>query len=149
MSMNQKEKILLSKLQRDFPLCLRPFQRLASELAMAEREVLKKTKELKKRGFIRYLGATLDLKKLGFASTLVAMRVPAFKLKSVVKIINRNPGVTHNYLRKGRYNLWFTLTVSRREILPAIEALKAQTGIDEILNLPTKKVFKIDTRFKL
>lgn len=149
MSMNQKEQRLLSELQRNFPICLRPFQRLASKLGVSEPEVIKKTKELKKKGLIRYLGATFDLNKLGFRSTLIAMRVPPSKLKKAVMIINRNPGVTHNYLRKGGYNLWFTLTAPAGKLARTIKRLKDRTGIEQMLNLSTEKVFKIDTRFKL
>lgn len=149
MSMNQKEQKLLSKLQQDFPICLRPFQRLASGLSISEYEVIKKLRELKKRGLIRYLGATFDLNKLGFQSTLIAMRVPPSKLKKVVEIINRNHGVTHNYLRKGSYNLWFTLTATAGKLPGAIKRLKERTGIAQMLSLPTEKVFKIDTRFKV
>lgn len=149
MPMNQKEQRLLSKLQRDFPLCLRPFQRLASELGISEYEAIKKTKELKKKGFIRHLGATFDLNKLGFESILIAMRVPPLKLKRVVEIINQNHGVTHNYLRRGNYNLWFTLTAPAGKLSGAIKRLKERTGIKQMLSLPTEKVFKIDTRFKL
>lgn len=147
--MSQSRQKLLLKLQNDFPLCPRPFKAIAQELGLSEKQVIEETRRMKKARLIRYLGATFNLNQLGFESTLVAMRVPAARLKRVAAIINRNPGVTHNYLRKGQYNLWFTLTAPSGRLASQIEELKSSTGIADVLNLKTEKVFKIDTCFKL
>ena len=63
-------------------------------------------------------------------------------------VVNRNPGVTHNYLRDHAYNVWFTvISPSMEEIERFLEEVKRETGISEILNLPAEKVFKLRAEF--
>jgi len=78
------------------------------------------------------------------------MEVPQEKVLEVAEIINIYPQVTHNYRRKHKYNLWFTLIASSdEEILKIIEEIKFKTGIEKIFNLPYKKLFKINVNFSL
>ena len=39
------------------------------------------------------------------------MEIDNSKLEQVALIINKHPGVSHNYERKHQFNLWFTLAV--------------------------------------
>ena len=76
----------------------------------------------KEEGIIRRIGAVFDLRRLGFASTLCAARVPEDQDQGIRgKIVNACPGVTHNYRRDDQYNIWFTL------IAPGEEELAAET----------------------
>lgn len=144
-----KDKLLLEKLQSNFPLTRQPYQEIAKRLGLKEQGVINKVNFFKRRGIIRYIGAIFDTRKLGLKSTLIAMRVPKEKIRRSVKIINKYPEVTHNYLRKDKFNLWFTLSApSQKRLSKLIAQIKRKTGIREILNLATQKVFKIDARFK-
>jgi len=70
------------------------------------------------------------------------------RLDDFVTVVNACPGVTHNYERDHRYNVWFTLiSPSAEEKERTIRALVERTGID-ILELPAKKIFKIRVNFR-
>jgi len=83
-------------------------------------------------------------------STLCAARVPEDKIQSFAIAVNRYPGVTHNYQRDNKYNVWFTfIAPSMKNIEENLENISRQTGIKEIINLPATKVFKIKAQFNL
>ena len=96
-------------IQSNFPLSSRPYKVIGDEIGMEEEEVLANVLNLKKQGIIRRLGANFQSKKLGFRSTLCAAKVPDDKLDLFIQEVNAKKGVTHNYLRKHEYNVWFTL----------------------------------------
>jgi len=65
-------------------------------------------------------------------------------------VINRYLGVTHNYLRDGSFNVWFTfIAPSMKEIDSNLKQISKETGVKEIINLPATKVFKIKAHFDL
>ena len=86
--------------------------------------------------------------KLGFVSTLCAAWVPEDMIADFAKVVNRHPGVTHNYQRDNHFNVWFTyIAPSRAEIEENLRRISEETGVDTILNLPATKVFKIKAKF--
>ncbi len=148
--LDELDKKLIVLLQENFPLVLRPFQKLGKELGLAEEEVISRIKRLKSGGFIKRIGPIHNPEAIGFKRTLAGMSVPEDKLKKVVKIINSFKEVTHNYLRKDNtFNLWFTLICpTQRRINEIIRTIKIKTAIKDIMNLPTIKMIKIKTIFK-
>ena len=121
---------------------------MASELELTEKEVLDRVARLKKDGIIRRIGGNFVPGKLGFVSTLCAARVPADKIEYFAEIVNRYPGVTHNYLRDNPYNVWFTfISPSMDEIETNLKKIAEESGVSDILNLPATKVFKIKAQF--
>ena len=150
MIITEKEKKMLWELQSNFPIVIQPYKEIGERVGFSEQEIIDKISDFKKNGVIRYVGAVYNSKKIGYFSTLIAAKVPENKLNKTVSIINEYLNVTHNYLREDKYNLWFTLIAeSDSRIVEIIEEIKERTGIKEILNLKTKKLFKIDARFKL
>ena len=148
--MDKIDESILDELQSGFFLNKRPYLKVAGHVGISEDEVIKRVQFLKEQGVIRYIGAVLDSNKLGFESTLIAMNVPESKLDDVAKTISSLDCVSHNYLRDDdKFNLWFTLTVPYGKLAEVIERIEKVTGINETLNLKGKRVFKIDTRFKL
>ncbi|MCA1961985.1 MAG: AsnC family transcriptional regulator [Desulfomonile sp.] len=146
--MDQRDRDLLNEIQADFPVGPHPYRVLGQRLGMNEREVLERIAGLKQEGVIRRLGASINSRKVGFVSTLLAAQVPEKKLDEFVAIVNACPGVTHNYERDHRYNVWFTLiSPSADDKERTIRSLVERTGID-ILELPAKKIFKIRVNFK-
>ena len=144
-----KDKAILQFFQDDFPLEARPFLFAAARFGMSEAELISRLKKLQVDGAIRYLGGIFDPKKLGVYSVLCAASVPEEKLAGVVRLINRIRGVSHNYLRSGDLNLWFTLSArSGAAARKIISALSRRAG-QKILQLPAIKTFKIDARFSL
>ncbi len=148
--MDNRDKELLNKIQRDFPVCSKPYLQLAEELGISEDEVIERISNLKKEGIIRRLGGTFDSRKLGYKSTLCAIKVPEERISEVTNIINSFIGVTHNYLREHEYNMWFTLIApSKEHIISVLEQMKLKTGIDDILYLPAINFFKINVNFDM
>jgi len=148
--MDLLDRKLLTALQRDFPLTVMPFQSLARKLGTDEKNVLDRTARLKEQGVIRQISAIFDSASIGYQSTLIAFKVPAKKLTETAALISANPGVSHNYERSGKYNLWFTLTLPKGKDLRA-EAQKLADAVSIIdwLFLPAIRTFKINFQLDL
>jgi DNA-binding Lrp family transcriptional regulator len=146
--LDEIDKAIINRIQSDFPIASRPYLVLAEDLDLTEEEVLERVLRLKKIGIIRRIGGNFVPGKLGFVSTLCAARVPADKIDQFADVVNRYPGVTHNYQRDNTYNVWFTfIAPSMDEIDKNLKQIAEETGIIDILNLPATKVFKIRAQF--
>ncbi|ABR46293.1 putative transcriptional regulator, AsnC family [Alkaliphilus metalliredigens QYMF] len=141
---------LLTLIQRDFPVTSRPYAFLGDQLGLSEADVITRISNLKNQGFIRRVGGVFDSRKLGYTSTLCALKVPENRIHQVKQIINEIPGVTHNYLRNHEYNMWFTLIAPSNEVIvDTLTSLKLKTNLDQLMNLPATQFFKINVHFKL
>ena len=149
-SLDETDKVILNRIQSDFPLTSSPFLAVAEELGLTEDDLIRRIKKLKKNGIIRRLGGNFVPEKLGFVSTLCAAVVPEEKIAHFAKVINRYHGVTHNYVREGSFNVWVTfIAQSMKEIDSNLKQISKETGVKEIINLPATKVFKIKAHFDL
>ncbi len=143
------DKKILDIIQSNFPLSSHPYKVIGDEVGVSEEEAFAKVMNLKKEKIIRRLGANFQSKKLGFLSTLCAAKVPEDKLELFIREVNAKKGVTHNYLRKHAYNVWFTLIGDSWDGMCAtIADITAKTGV-EILNLPATKLYKIRVDFAM
>lgn len=148
--MDQVDRSILNEIQSHFPITSRPYQEVATRLNLSEEEVIQRVRRLKEIGVIRRIGGNFHSYRLNFTSTLCAAKVPEEKLDQFVEVVNSYPGVTHNYLRDNPYNVWFTFIAPDMEsIEKALEKISEQTGVDDILNLPAIKMFKIKVDFEL
>lgn len=144
------DRAILNRIQSNFPVTSRPFQTIAQGLELTEQEVIKRLRRLKAEGIIRRIGGNFVPEKLGFVSTLCAAKVPEEKVELFSRVVNRYPGVTHNYQRANHYNIWFTfIAPSMAEIEDNLKQIVQETGVQEILNLPATKVFKIRAQFDI
>jgi DNA-binding Lrp family transcriptional regulator len=144
------DRAILNRIQSDFPVTSRPYRTIAEQLGLAEEDVIKRVLRLKVTGIIRRIGGNFTPDKLGFVSTLCAATVPEDKINRFAEVVNRYPGVTHNYRRDNRVNIWFTfIAPTMDEINTNLKQIAEETGITEILNLPATKVFKVRAEFKV
>jgi len=141
------QRRLCNALQCGLPVCQRPFAALALRLGVTEQQVLAEIDRLKRAGIIRRIRAITNLRALGFTSTLVAAHVPNDRLDGLVEQVNTLPGVSHNYLRRHHYNLWFTLTARTRQGIDEILDELSRSWDIEFHSLAVKRVFKLDVRF--
>ncbi len=142
------DRAILNEIQSQFPLVSRPYAEVARRVGASEAEVLGRVQAMFDSGVIRRIGANFTSRKLGYTSTLVAARVPPEQLGKFVQAVNHYPGVTHNYLRRHHYNVWFTLISDSEARLQQILAeISRETGVEEILSLPARKIFKIKVDF--
>ena len=126
--MDAVDRKILNKLQLGLTIDENPFRKLADELKIAPEKLIDRIHSLKEKGYIRRLGGVMNSSKLGYDSTLLAARVAEKNFKEVVDKINKHPGVTHNYRRNSRLNVWFTLSTQEKEereiFLEKIKSLK-------------------------
>jgi DNA-binding Lrp family transcriptional regulator len=148
--MDEADRKILNILQQDFPVEAEPFKRIGEKVSLSEEEVLKRIEKLKDEGIIRRIGAVFDTKKLGYVSTLCAAEVPDENIGNFVDVVNSYKGVTHNYRRNHRYNIWFTLiAASDDEIGEILKEIEAKTENSDILDMRATKKFKIDATFDM
>ncbi len=146
--MDSRDRELLNLIQAAFPVEPHPYMVIAEKLGMDQEEVLARIDNLKRQGIIRRIGASINSRRVGFVSTLLAAQVPDEKFESFVQTVNSCPGVTHNYQRTHAYNVWFTLIASSRTEKERIIQELIQTTRVEILELPAKRIFKIRVDFR-
>lgn len=149
--LDELDRRILNIIQAGFPIHHSPYAEMARQIGnVSEHEVHSRVLDLINRGVIRRLGAVFDTKRLGFMSTLIAMRVPEERIDEVGELVSSYNGVSHNYKREHPYNLWFTLAAaSRQELMATIEDIKRRTGIEDLLYLPTVRMHKIFVNFEL
>ena len=148
--MDDIDREILNEIQSGFPITSRPYLDLGKRFDLSEQEVLERVKRLRSKGIIRRIGGNFNSRRLNFASTLCAARVPKEKIKGFVDVVNGYKGVTHNYLRGHDYNVWFTfIAPSDTYIDNALKEISETTGIKEILNLPAIRTFKIKVDFEV
>ncbi len=148
--LDDTDRKILNRIQSDFPITPRPYLSIAEQLGLSEQEVISRLTRLKAHEIIRRIGGNFYPEKLGFVSTLCAAKVPEDKIDLFADVVNRYPGVTHNYERDSVFNIWFTfIAPSREDIAEKLEEISRETGGTEILNLPATDVFKIRAQFDL
>ena len=144
------DKELLNILQSSFPVVPEPYQDIAERLEISEEDALQRIYALKKRNVVRQISAIFDTRKLGYKTTLVAFRYPPKQVHKAAQVINRHPGVSHNYARDGYFNLWFTLAVPpHHELQETIDRMAEITGAEAARIMPTIRFFKIGVNFDM
>jgi DNA-binding Lrp family transcriptional regulator len=147
MQLTKLQKQLCNALQDGLPVCRKPYDDLARYLNNDEETILQEIRKLKESGVIRRICAIINYRMLGLTGTLVVAHIPEESLQEVAEAVNSMENVSHNYLRKHHYNLWFTLQAkSAEEIENVLSNLSGRFGID-FYSLPVERVFKLDVRF--
>ena len=148
--MDPTDRKIINAIQSHFPISPQPYHELGKRLDLPADEVLKRVKALKAAGIIRRIGGNFHSHRLNYTSTLFAARVPEDKIEPFVEAVNNYSGVTHNYLRKHDYNVWFTfIASSMSSIEEALKEISQKTGVEEIYSLPAVKMFKIRVDFEV
>ena len=141
----QKKDELLSVIQSDFPIVSRPFKVLADRIELTEREVINSINSLMDEGIIRAFGPVFEAGRLGYVSTLIAAKVGNDRVTELATAMLDTNEITHNYLRHNEFNLWFSITAINSDVMDKIiKWVKKFPEVNKVLNLPTKKVFKIN-----
>ncbi len=140
---------ILSRIQKSFPLVIKPFLVLAQDLGIDEDEVLAILNNEKESRIIRQTSAIFDTKRLGYISSLVAFKIAEDDIDEAVTLLNSHPGISHNYERNHDFNIWFTIAVAPNSLLgldKSIEILASLTNAQSYIVLPTLKLFKISVK---
>ena len=146
-TLSETDKLILEQIQQDLPLVERPFEVIADRIGIEENDVISIVKDLKEKDFIRDISAIYNAKGLGYKSTLVAL-VTDDPDKTALAI-NKHPGVSHNYYRDHKFNVWFTLTVPKDQYFDrVIEEFLVGESYEKYRILPSIKTFKIGVNFR-
>ena len=146
--MDEVDKKILNEIQSRFPLNIRPFKIIGERIGINEEEVIKRVKGFQESGLIRRTGAIFDSHSLGWESTLVALKISESDVDNVAMRINEKIGVTHNYHRNHKFNLWFTISApTKDELEREIIEIISYPEVKEYLILPANKRFKLGVVF--
>jgi DNA-binding Lrp family transcriptional regulator len=147
--MNNVDRQILTLINESLPISERPYRTLAEALGISEQEAIDRIRKLRDSGVIRRIGAVIDPKSIGWHSTLCAADVPASLLDEFAALVGGYGEVTHNYLREGHPNCWFTVIApSEKRLLQIISEIEQKLGIT-LYDLPARKVFKIRVAFDI
>ena len=139
-----KDRQVLMALQDGIPISDRPFKDMGAILGLGEDELIERINKFKDTGLLKRIDFRLNLDKLGMASTLVGCRIPADRLDRAKEAMAVCRNVTHNYLRKHRLNMWFTLSAkSEAELNGALSDLRNEVKADEMISFPTINRLKL------
>lgn len=150
--MDKIDSQILQELQDNFPLSERPYEVVADRMHISEEELWNRIQLMLDEGVIRRMGASFDSNKLGFRSTLAAVSVDSELVDRAADVIGQFSEVTHSYLRNDVFNIWFTLiAVDNNRIENILEQIRKSLCLErsKILNLPMKRLFKLDARFRV
>ena len=148
--MDELNRRILDALQYEFPLSERPYEDLAQRLGLDADQLWQRVERMIEQGVIRRLGASIDSRKLGFSSTLAAVRVRSDLVERAAEVIDGYREVTHSYLRGHEFNIWFTVIAANEDRIDAIlNEIRGSLSLNpaDVLNLPMKRMFKLDARF--
>lgn len=146
--MDEIDRRIVNALQGGFPIADRPFAIAASRLGLEEGELIARLRRLLADGWLSRFGPLFDADRLGGATTLAAMAVPAADFERVAALVNAHPEVAHNYARAHRLNMWFVVAASPpARIAEVIAAIEAETGL-AVLTMPKEEEFFLEARFE-
>ncbi|MCL5985235.1 MAG: AsnC family transcriptional regulator [Actinobacteria bacterium] len=150
MYLDSVDKKILNLVQTQFPLTSEPYADLGASLGIDANEVICRIEQLKVMGIIRQISPILDSRRLGYQTTLVAMRVEPEKLHRAGQVIAEHKGVSHGYERDHLFNLWFTLALPPEvDIEAELQQLNSAMGARALFALPAVKLFKIGAYFDM
>ncbi len=143
---------LLMKSQYEMPVSETPFVDLAESLGKPVEYVIGELRKYREEGIVKKIGPQLNYRAFRGIShaALVGAEVRS-DLERVVRIINSERGVKHNFLREHEvYNIWFTIKApSREELFERTAALMDKCGVENYVVLPSVRVYKMDVKYDL
>jgi|TARA_B100000315_G_scaffold260248_1_gene320331 DNA-binding Lrp family transcriptional regulator len=149
-NLDSKDKSILRELQGNLPIVKYPFREIAGKINITEEELFFRINKLTNDGIIRKFGLRIDSKKVGYASTLIALKVPDQNRDKIAEKLNSYKNITHNYARNHEYNIWATIIANSKDDLEQnIRDIRKNVPHEDLLNLPVIRKFKINVKFDI
>jgi DNA-binding Lrp family transcriptional regulator len=149
-NLDELDRQILNRVQKSVPLAQRPFQVLANELGTTEDEVIGRMRRMWDEGVIRRLGPILDYASWGMSGLLVAAKTSDDRISLAREVLCAYPEITHAYLRKHEWNLWFTVIAENETARKAIIAeVTERAQLTDVKELPMERTFKLGVKFTL
>lgn len=133
-TLDDRDRMLIDRLQDGIALVPRPYAMLASETGLSETEIVGRIQRYLDEGLLSRFGPMFNVDRMGGAFCLCAIAAPKDRFDAVADQVNAFPQVAHNYQREHRLNMWFVLaTETADEITETAEAIERETGLDVLL----------------
>lgn len=127
--MDARDRAIINALQGGFPLCDRPYARVAEGQGLTEEELLGRLAALLEAGVLSRFGPMYHAERMGGSLILTAMRVPEEDFERVAEQVNAMPEIAHNYQREHDLNMWFVVaTGTPEEARATLSRIETQTG---------------------
>ena len=147
--LDDADRELLRVLQSGIPLTSQPFKEIGERAGLSEAETIERIQNMLDQGIMRKVGAIISPRNLGYVSTLAAINAPEAEVEEVAELINGYKGVTHNYLREGEPNIWFTMTEPDPETLDKNLSDIEKAAGHPVRRMPVEKLYKIGVKFDI
>ncbi len=149
--LDEKEIKILQEIQYKFPVhSVDPYKDLSDRLKIEEEELIKILIKLKKAGVLRRVGFHLNYRAQGKKAALVAFDTLG-RYKELARIVNKDPEVSHNYLRDHEvFDLW--IIVKRRSKADIVNFARdiAEVGrISRWMVLFGERTYKLSVKYDL
>ena len=136
--MDEIDRKLLAQTEKGIALTQEPFNEIALQLGIPQKEVITRLNSLKEEGVIRKFGASIKPNNIGFsANALIAWKVPANRIQEVGAYLSKLSDISHCYERKavnGRweFNLYTVMHARERESIQRIvNQISIETAVNE------------------
>ena len=146
--LTELEKHVIASLEGDIPVTERPFLELAEQIGIPEEQFLEILSDLKERGIIRRIGATLKHQNSGYkANAMVAWKVAEEDAQSVGNTMASFSEVTHCYRRDPapgwEFNLYTMVHAPDEETCrTVVKKISNQVGQSDYIILFSKQELK-------
>ncbi len=140
---NALEIAFINRFQGGFPVCEKPFEKVAIELGTDEATLISSIDSLLKEGWLSRFGPLYDAKQMGGGLTLAALSVAETQFQKMTEIVNSFDEIAHNYQRDHKLNMWFVIaTETEQAIQTVITDIESQTGL-KVFNCPKLQEFYV------
>jgi len=144
------EETVLNLIQSGVAVSEDPFGIIAKDAGIRADEAIDIVDRMKRKGVIRNIAGIFNGEKLGYYLSLVALSVSEENIRKASEIINSHPGVSHNYLRSHKYNIWFTLAEENEDMFNrSLRVIREISEADDFLVLRNEKLFKLGVMLEI
>jgi DNA-binding Lrp family transcriptional regulator len=134
-------------IQEDIKVVSSPFAEIGDSCGLTAGEVLRTTKDLLKKGFIRKFCAILRHQRAGYKNNaMVVWSVPTDQVEKAGQILSASRSVSHCYERnpafQGKYNIFTMLHSQDEKISELSKEIAKAIGIHDYLILESIQEYK-------
>lgn len=145
-ALDATDRRIVNALQGGFPLVAEPFRAAATNLGLAEAELIARIERMLEEKVLTRFGPMYHVERMGGAFVLAALAVPEADFERVAEQVNALPEVAHNYRREHRLNMWFVLaTETPGGIEAAIARIERETGLP-VFAFPKEREYFVEMK---
>ncbi|MGB9495974.1 MAG: AsnC family transcriptional regulator [Azonexus sp.] len=142
------DRLIIDKLQGDFPICDEPYAAAAKQFGISGDELMARLQRLLDDKVLTRFGPMVQIERMGGAFVLAALQAPEARYDEVAALVNALPQVAHNYRREHALNMWFVLaTETPQGIADAIATIETDTGL-QVFAFPKEREYFVEMKLE-